>query len=321
MDSTYSLRIGRTKGHPELSGLDQDSWMPDRVGAGTAAWVNGEEVLSVGEAEGSEVAVDVPLRAGQNKVLVRVAHEDGAHTSGYVVLLGGEPEDTDPTVPQLRWYRRSPGPVLDIEPEQADHVGWYRFIVPPGTLRIRLRAKARAVQGWVDGEPVAVGDDGISLDAPVSGPTTVALRVEQEPGIYEGAVFDEPIRFETEEGTIEVGDWSAQGLATYSGIGVYSIDVDLAAEDAASRVVLDLGRAKTVAEVIVNGQQAGVLLGRPYEVDITRFVQEGRNRIEIKVANTLANHMSTYPTKWVFEGQTESGLLEPVLLRFLSPTR
>jgi hypothetical protein len=50
-------------------------------------------------------------------------------------------------------------------------------------------------------------------------------------------------------------------------------------------------------------------------------VQEGRNRIEIKIANTLANHMSTYPTKWVFEGQTESGLLEPVLLRFLSPTR
>ena len=318
-DRTYSLRIGRTKNHPELSGLDQDSWIPHRVAPGTRAWVNGEQVLSVGDEDASEVAVDVPFRAGPNRVLLRAAHEDGAHTSGYVVLLDGEPEETDPTVPQLRWFRKSSGPVLDVEPERAHPVGWYRFTAPPGTRVIRFMANARAAEGWVGGGAVAVGDDGISLDVPVSGPTTVALRIEQERGTYEGAVFDEPIRFETDEGTIELGDWSAQGLATYSGIGVYSIEVDLTAEQIASKVVLDLGGAMAVAEVIVNGTQAAVLLGRPYEVDITRFVQEGPNRLEVKVANTLANHMSTYPTKWVFEGQTVSGLLGPVRLRFLAP--
>ena len=56
----------------------------------------------------------------------------------------------------------------------------------------------------------------------------------------------------------------------------------------------------------------------PFRFDISHLVREGENRIQIKVANTLANHMSTYPTKWVLEGQTVSGLLGPVRLRFLS---
>ena len=50
-----------------------------------------------------------------------------------------------------------------------------------------------------------------------------------------------------------------------------------------------------------------------------RPVQEGENRIEVKVVNTLANHMITCPTKYLREGQTVSGLLGPVRLLFLSP--
>jgi hypothetical protein len=62
-----------------------------------------------------------------------------------------------------------------------------------------------------------------------------------------------------------------------------------------------------------------VRLARPFRFDVTQLISEGRNHIEIKVANTLANHMSTYPTKWVFDGQTASGLFGPVELRFLAP--
>jgi hypothetical protein len=59
-------------------------------------------------------------------------------------------------------------------------------------------------------------------------------------------------------------------------------------------------------------------LARPFRFDITNFVKEGENEIQIKVVNTLANHMSTYPTKYIYEGQTQSGLLGPVEIRFLS---
>ena len=39
------------------------------------------------------------------------------------------------------------------------------------------------------------------------------------------------------------------------------------------------------------------------------------------MANTLANHMSTYPTRHVYPGQTRSGLLGPARLRFSSKLR
>jgi hypothetical protein len=46
----------------------------------------------------------------------------------------------------------------------------------------------------------------------------------------------------------------------------------------------------------------------------------GEGRIQlVKVATTLANHMSTYPTKWIFDGQTVSGLLGPVRVQFSAP--
>ena len=75
-------------------------------------------------------------------------------------------------------------------------------------------------------------------------------------------------------------------------------------------------RSRRIAEVTVGGLPAGVRLARPFRFDLTGLVREGANRIEVKVANTLANHMSTYPTKWVFEGQTVSGLLGPIEVRF-----
>jgi len=59
-------------------------------------------------------------------------------------------------------------------------------------------------------------------------------------------------------------------------------------------------------------------MAKPFCFDITQLVKEGENQIQVKVVNTLANHMSTYPTNYVYEGQTVSGLLGPVKIQFLS---
>jgi beta-galactosidase/beta-glucuronidase len=99
---------------------------------------------------------------------------------------------------------------------------------------------------------------------------------------------------------------------------VYTKEVTLEEKPRAGKVVLDLGRVATTAEVHVNGKPAGVGMARPYRFDVTHLVEEGPNQIQVKVVNSLANHMSTYPTKYVLEGQTVSGLLGPVELRFLS---
>ena len=73
-----------------------------------------------------------------------------------------------------------------------------------------------------------------------------------------------------------------------------------------------------MAQVHVNGREAGTRMARPFRFDISDFAVEGENRIQIKVANTLANHMSSYPTKSVKKGQTQSGMSGPVRLEFLA---
>ena len=51
-------------------------------------------------------------------------------------------------------------------------------------------------------------------------------------------------------------------------------------------------------------------------------MQEGENDLKVTVFNSLANHYSvTYPSTYVFEGQTVSGLLGPVELQFVTKVR
>jgi hypothetical protein len=82
------------------------------------------------------------------------------------------------------------------------------------------------------------------------------------------------------------------------------------------RTWLDLGRVRGTAEVWVNGRWVGSRVWSPYRFDITSCLQEGVNRIEIRVFNTLAPYLEAVsPTHYVFPGQTISGLLGPVGLR------
>jgi len=45
----------------------------------------------------------------------------------------------------------------------------------------------------------------------------------------------------------------------------------------------------TAATVRINGQKAGDIIWGPYEIDITRYVHTGKNRIEIEMVNSLHN--------------------------------
>jgi len=54
-------------------------------------------------------------------------------------------------------------------------------------------------------------------------------------------------------------------------------------------VMLNLGRVSSVAEVFINGEGAGTLVWRPYQIDITRLVKPGKNEIKIVVTDTEAN--------------------------------
>jgi len=119
-------------------------------------------------------------------------------------------------------------------------------------------------------------------------------------------------------------DWSLDSeLRGFSGRGVYTTTFTVAA-DASSRLILDLGTVRDVAEVTVNGKHVATLLLRPYHVDITDFAQTGENALEIAVTNTLYNAMALRDPLAFHPGPVEnpsglmsSGLIGPVEMKVM----
>jgi len=123
------------------------------------------------------------------------------------------------------------------------------------------------------------------------------------------------------------------GIKYFSGTATYVTQFTVQRDwlSKGSRVQLDLGDVKNLAEVRVNGRALGVLWKTPFEVDITDALQSGRNRLEVKVTNLWPNrmigdkqpgaHQIAYATFDPYKADSSllpSGLIGPVTLSRLS---
>lgn len=79
------------------------------------------------------------------------------------------------------------------------------------------------------------------------------------------------------------------GTATYQ--NTFSIHKKYLKEKKQSRIWLDLGDVKDLAEVKVNGQNVGIIWKYPYKIDITAFIKSGKNALEVKVVNVWRNRL------------------------------
>lgn len=77
------------------------------------------------------------------------------------------------------------------------------------------------------------------------------------------------------------------GTATYK----KTVLLDETALGKGKRVSLDLGELNDIAELTINGKDAGVLWYPPYQADITPWLKTGENEIEIAVTNNWANRL------------------------------
>jgi hypothetical protein len=89
------------------------------------------------------------------------------------------------------------------------------------------------------------------------------------------------------------GSWTDQGWPYYSGTGIYRKSITIASEWLNGRTELRIGRCRDVIECRCNGQDAGASLWNPHRFDLTPYLQEGVNMIELRVSNTLANLLDT----------------------------
>lgn len=84
-----------------------------------------------------------------------------------------------------------------------------------------------------------------------------------------------------------------EGVKYFSGTATYSkqFNVPASAIVDGKRLFLDLGRVEVIAEVVLNGQNLGILWMPPFQVDITDAACYGNNDLEIKVTNLWPNRL------------------------------
>ena len=114
----------------------------------------------------------------------------------------------------------------------------------------------------------------------------------------------------------------------FSGTAIYQTSFRIDAPPAGTRLVLDLGKAAEIVEIVVNGKSVATLWTPPFRADITSFANPGENRLEVRVTNTWFNRLvqdAGLPQErrktWTINGPPAnaplrpSGLMGPVVLR------
>jgi len=153
---------------------------------------------------------------------------------------------------------------------------------------------------------------------PIVGPWTVTFSGISAP--------TKPMIFPT------LADWSVHQndqVRFFSGTATYTQEIMWSPlTHLRGAVVLDLGNVAVAAQVSVNGQDCGIAWTPPYRVEIQSALRPGKNRLEIRVANTWANRLmgdmrlpeaerKTWTTYHSYTDQSppvKSGLLGPVRL-------
>lgn len=94
-----------------------------------------------------------------------------------------------------------------------------------------------------------------------------------------------------------IAEWRQWGMTHFSGIIKYCREFEIQKEPGAE-YILDLGQVYYCVEVEINGHKAAEMMWDPYKVNITTFLKDGKNTIELYVSNTLGNMLEKkdYPS-------------------------
>lgn len=184
----------------------------------------------------------------------------------------------------------------------------------------KLRSTALDVERWnpVNGKieriPFSISEDGrveVNLNLDIHESCFIVLKNKQEGGrnIKEALTergknhlrsfsFQDPWKvtfFDNKDVHYEwsrLEDWAKSQnplVKYYSGKATYSNTFNFSGLNQDLEVKLNLGKVKAIGKVRVNGKYVGGVWTYPYSLDITEFLKNGENFIEIDVVNTWVN--------------------------------
>ena len=289
-----------------------------------AVWLKGQR-CTAGEI--------VALEAGYTPLVVRY---DAFGRAALVLLRAGFDADRPAHPLAMRWFDDPAVLPFDCFGGTLPQAN-YTFGAPPALEGADVTLRGELLAATIGGQAAAVAlkrtlpngnrlyqvkpaDEGHATRDARLPPVEVTLTVKHAPGYTGGAAFPEPIKLSCGQGRMSLGDWArVDGLRCYSGGAVYTRSFVLTREQARERVLLDLGAVGVSCGIVLNGQPVRVLTCPPWRLDLSAFVKEGENALEVTVYNTLNNHYQTIPTRYRKAVEAApSGLLGPVKLSFES---
>lgn len=188
----------------------------------------------------------------------------------------------------------------------------------PVCIDARLRIAGKFPELWnaVTGErrtAASTGKNGITeitLDLPACGSTFVVFRQtattqasKQLPPLAPLGEIAGPwtVSFDPKQGGPQqdaafagLTDWSQNPdpqIRHYSGTAIYHTTFQRPDSKPNDRVVLDIGLAREIATVRVNGKEIATLWAPPFQADISAAVRAGNNQLEVEVVNFWPNRL------------------------------
>jgi alpha-L-rhamnosidase len=249
--------------------------------------------------------VPVDLHHGWNEVLVKVGKGRGT-PSGFYAFSFRVADENGATLSQVV-ARSSPNKV-DEASTTSSEMRWYRIEVPPGCVALVPPVFHGSYRMLLNGQELNLkGDASIDIKSSLHGEKNILVIIAKKDD-----PLVSPVQFVTGATPFSLKPWTQTGLANFSGTAIYTKTFSLPANYRGMRVMLDLGRVSSVADVFVNGEHAGTLVWRPYQLDISKLIKPGENEIRILITNTEANQRAVGTRHHILPAINICGMEGPV---------
>jgi|CZKL01.1.fsa_nt_gi hypothetical protein len=251
--------------------------------------------------------VPVDLQKGWNEVLVKVGKSRGT-ASGFYGFSFRVADDKRTTLSQVV---ASTSPNDKRESDAASNqMRFYRIEVPPGCVAVVPPVFHDRYRMLLNGRELhPEGDTPINIQGNLHGEkNTLVVIAKKDDRLVS------PVQFVTGNMPFSLKPWTQTGLVNFSGTAIYTKTVSLPENYRSKRVMLDLGRVSSVADVFVNGQPAGALVWSPYQLDISKLLKPGENEIKILVTNTESNQRAVGTWHRILPAIEIDGMEGPVQL-------
>lgn len=273
---------------------------------------SGIATLSGGEAEETRFQKAVEALWGDGSQSVRTVGKGKVYTGNIGAALASEKiqPDIDVKFSEVRWLHRKAGGsdfYFLSTPERKGYKGTVSFrskgnaeVWDPLTGEIKGVASRATQEGFTRIEMdlpagtscfVVFSENAAPVEKPLNPIKKRELQNGWEVSFPAGwGIGQSPVQIDRLTAWKDIVSFSTEGKA-FSGTAVYHTTFTMDDTPDKATYLLDLGRVEMIAKVTLNGAEVATKWTYPYQMDITGYLQQGENRLEVAVTSTWFNRL------------------------------